>query len=45
MQNICNLIGRNSIMLLIFLISTVQISIECETHEDYSGNTIQFNLH
>ena len=33
MQNICNLIGQNSYIFLIFLFAKVKTSMEYETHE------------
>ena len=43
-QNIWNLIGQVCIF-LIFLIGTVQISMECQTHKSQVGNTkIEFTL-
>ena len=43
MQNICNLIGWNSVH--IFDSFTVQISIKCETQESQAGYRKHLNLH
>ena len=45
MQNICNLIGWNSVHISGILIATVQISMECETQEKKAGYTKRLNLY
>ena len=44
MQNICNLI-ETACILPIFLIATVQISMECEMQENEVGDTKHLNLY
>ena len=45
MQNICNLIAEKACILMIFLITTVQISMECQTQEREAKYTKHLNLY
>ena len=36
---------KTALILVIFLIATVQMSMECETQENYAGYTKHLNLH
>ena len=45
MQNICNLIGWNSVHISDILFATMPISMECETQESKAGYTKHLNLY
>ena len=45
MQNICYLIGGKSVHISDILNYCSAISLQCETHENETGNTRHLNLH
>ena len=45
MQNICISIGSNSVHASIFLIDTVQVSVECKTQESEAVYAKHLNLY